>query len=84
MMRSVGGLLHVDELVADGRVERFPPPAVHAEPKPPVANGQPVGRRELVALVSAGVSSSCPGWDRPVRPPPNRVFRRLPAHPTGT
>ena len=52
---SVGGFLHMNEFVADGRVERLPPPAVHAQPEPPVANGQPVGRGQLIALVPAGV-----------------------------
>src|SRR5262249_23020082 len=52
---SVGGFLHVDELIPHGCVEWLPPPAVHAQPEPPVANYQPIGRRELITLVAAGV-----------------------------
>src|SRR5271169_5744886 len=45
---DVGGFLHMNKCVMDGGVERLPPPAVHAQPKPPVANAQPIGRCELV------------------------------------
>ena len=33
----------------------LPPPAVHAQPQPSVANGQPIGRRELIVFVRADV-----------------------------
>jgi hypothetical protein len=52
---DVGGFLDMNKFVTDGCVERLPSPAVHAQPKPPVANFQPIGRCELIALVPAGV-----------------------------
>jgi hypothetical protein len=55
MIADVGGFLDMNKFVADGCVERLPPPAVHAQPKPPVANSQPIGRAELIVLVRAGV-----------------------------
>ena len=45
----------MNKFITDGRLERLPPPAVHAQPEPPVANGQPIGRCELIVLVPAGV-----------------------------
>jgi hypothetical protein len=57
-----------------------------SQPKPPVANHQPTGRREFIAFIPAGVFLELirPGSDRPVRPARNRVFPCCPAHPSGT
>ena len=44
------------EQIHHGQSRRaLPPPAVHAQPEPPVANCQPIGRCELIVLVPAGV-----------------------------
>jgi hypothetical protein len=57
-----------------------------SQPKPPVANHQPIVRREFIAFIPAGVFLELvrPGSDRPARPNRIRVFACCQAHPTAT